>query len=93
MRQKRAHATARAPHTCHHATDGLTISKPENRDTVLGGAPESEDCYLDLEQPGMCLTACFVRHNVWLTVFALVCAWCVWGGLGAQAFCLCELLT
>ena len=34
--------------------DGLTISVPANRDTVLGGAPDDGECYLELVQPGTC---------------------------------------
>ena len=32
--------------------DGVTISDAKNRDTVLGGCPAGEPCYLELVQPG-----------------------------------------
>ena len=37
----------------HQTAAGLTISKPSNRDTVLGGAKCDEPCYLELVQPGV----------------------------------------
>lgn len=45
---------------------GMTLAKAENRDTVLGGVADSDDCYLELVQPGGCIVC--------------VCV-CVWGSV------------